>query len=163
MAEISLILARSANNGIGFQNKLPWHLPQDLKLFKEITMNTTMVMGRKTWDSLPKQPLPHRQHIILTRDKSWHFDHAQVSVIHDVHDIIQRNGAFMVIGGAEIFNIFYPFAHKIYLSQIHQDFPSDSFFSFDLTKDFKIISQQDFPDADYNFSHIIYTKTPKKS
>src|SRR3954466_7606959 len=99
---ITLIVARAQNGVIGRDGKLPWHLPADLKRFKALTMGSVMVMGRKTFDSLPGV-LPGRRHIVLTRDRSWNGQGGEVA--HDVDDALRLAGdqPVSVIGGAGIF------------------------------------------------------------
>src|SRR5205807_5260275 len=113
---ITLIVARAQNGVIGRDGKLPWHLPADLKRFKALTMGSVMVMGRKTFDSLPGL-LPGRRHIVLTRDPGWSAPGADV--VHDLASALQRAGAsrVSVIGGAEIFGQFMGVADRIELTE----------------------------------------------
>ena len=123
---ITLIVARAQNGVIGRDGRLPWHIPADLKRFKALTMGSAMVMGRKTFDSLPGL-LPGRRHIVLTRDHEWHADGAEVA--HDVEDTIALAGAepLSVIGGAEVFGLFLPLADRIELTEVLADVPGDTF------------------------------------
>ncbi len=118
MSIISLIVARAENGVIGREGKLPWHLPDDLRHFKSLTMGTPMVMGRKTFESLPGL-LPGRAHIVLTRDPDWSARGAQV--VRDVAGAIAQGEGprLSVIGGAEIFQLFLPLADRIELTEIH--------------------------------------------
>ncbi|HLL32133.1 MAG TPA: dihydrofolate reductase [Allosphingosinicella sp.] len=118
MSIISLIVARAENGVIGREGKLPWHLPADLRRFKELTMGTPMVMGRKTFESLPGL-LPGRAHIVLTRDPNWSAEGAEVA--RDVAGAIALGEAprLSVIGGAEIFQLFLPLADRIELTEVH--------------------------------------------
>ena len=127
---ISLLLAASENNVIGKDNKLPWHLPDDLKYFKNLTWGLPILMGRKTFDSIGK-PLPGRKSIVITRNDAW--QHEGVEVVHAINDAIQRAEGFgakeiFVIGGAEIFKTALPAAARIYLTRIHHQFDGDVFF-----------------------------------
>src|SRR3954452_5857404 len=117
---ITLIVARAQNGVIGRDGKLPWHLPADLKRFKALTMGTVMVMGRKTFNSLPGL-LPGRRHVVLTHDRSWHADGAEIA--HDVEQALQLASGhpISVIGGAEIFALFMPQADGIELTEILAD------------------------------------------
>lgn len=123
---IFLIYARADNGVIGKDGTLPWHLPSDLKHFKALTLGKPMVMGRKTFDSFPA-PLPGRRHIVLTRDKGWQADGAEVA--HDVNEALDLAGntVVSVIGGAEVFSLFEPLANRIELTQIHRAFDGDTF------------------------------------
>lgn len=115
---ITLYLARADNGVIGIDGHLPWHLSADLKRFKAMTMGRPMIMGRKTFISFPK-PLPGRRHIVLTRDPGWSAPGAEV--VHDVNAALASSGpgAVAVIGGAEIYALFLPLAHRIELTQVH--------------------------------------------
>ncbi|MBW0144502.1 dihydrofolate reductase [Sphingomicrobium clamense] len=124
-APITMILARAQNGVIGKDGDLPWHLPADLKRFKAITMGGAMVMGRKTFDSLPGL-LPGRRHIVLTRDPDWKAKGAEV--VQTVGEAIATAGDhhLFVIGGAEIFALFLPLAQKIELTEILEDVDGDT-------------------------------------
>jgi len=122
---ITLIVARAQNGVIGRDGKLPWHLPADLRRFKALTMGSSMVMGRKTFDSLP-DVLPGRRHIVLTRDRTWKSDGAEVT--HDVAESIRAADGepISVIGGADIFALFLPRADRIELTEVLADVPGDT-------------------------------------
>jgi dihydrofolate reductase len=122
---IKLVVARAQNGVIGRDGKLPWHLPADLKRFKDLTMQTVMVMGRKTFESLPGL-LPGRRHVVLTRNSYWHADGAQVA--HDVEEALTlaRGEPISVIGGADIFSLFLPIADRIELTEVLADVPGDT-------------------------------------
>ena len=115
--EITLILARASNGVIGANGKMPWHLPADLRRFKQLTMGRPMIMGRKTFDSLPAV-LEGRRHIVLTRDADWQDDGAEP--VASVDDALKRANAphVMVIGGAEIYALFLPLADRIELTEV---------------------------------------------
>ncbi len=115
--EIILVLARAANDVIGADGGMPWHIPADLRHFKQITKGRPMIMGRKTFDSLPGV-LPGRRHIVLTRDKSWEEDGAEP--VHSVEEALRvANGPHVcVIGGAQIYRLFLPLADRIELTEI---------------------------------------------
>lgn len=121
---ITIVLARAINGVIGRDNALPWHIPGDLKRFKALTMGSAMIMGRKTFDSLPGL-LPGRRHIVMTRDQSWGPD--GVEVVHDVDAAIRRAGKdpISVIGGAAIFELFEPIADRIELTEVLAEIPGD--------------------------------------
>jgi len=123
---ITLVVARARNGVIGRNGKLPWHLPADLKRFKALTMGSAMIMGRKTFESLPGL-LPGRRHIVLTRDQSWSAEGAEVA--HDVDEALSlaRGEPVSVIGGADVFALFLPLADRIELTEVLQDVPGDTF------------------------------------
>ena len=115
--EITLILARAANGVIGADGRMPWHLPADLRRFKQLTMGRPMIMGRKTFDSLPAV-LEGRRHIVLTRDTGWQDEGAESA--HSVEEALRLANAphVMVIGGAEIHRLFLPLADRIELTHV---------------------------------------------
>lgn len=121
---ITIVLARAINGVIGKDNRLPWHIPGDLKRFKQLTMGSAMIMGRKTFDSLPGI-LPGRRHIVMTRDRTWQVD--GVEVAYDVEGAIKAAGAtpISVIGGAAVFELFEPIADKIELTEVIAEVDGD--------------------------------------
>ena len=121
---ITIVLARAINGVIGKDNGLPWHIPGDLRRFKQLTMGSAMIMGRKTFDSLPGI-LPGRRHIVMTRDADWQVD--GVDVVHDVDGAIAaaRDEPISVIGGAAIFALFEPIADKIELTEVIAEVDGD--------------------------------------
>jgi dihydrofolate reductase len=121
---ITLIVARAQNGVIGRDGTLPWHLPADLRRFKALTMGSVMVMGRKTFESLPGV-LPGRRHVVITRDASWHTE--GVEVAHDADEALRlaEGEPVSVIGGAEIFALFLPLADRIELTEVLADVAGD--------------------------------------
>ena len=122
---ITLIVAVADSGVIGRDNTLPWHLPEDLKRFKRLTMGKPMVMGRKTFESIGK-PLPGRQNIVVTRDANYQRD--GVTVVHDLDAAVRAAGdvpEIMVIGGAELFRLSLPLAGRIHLTRVHGDIVGD--------------------------------------
>lgn len=118
---ITLVVAVAANGVIGAGGKLPWHLPEDLKRFKALTLGKPTIMGRKTWDSLPRKPLPGRMNIVITRDAAIQADGASVAhSVDEALDIAERSGSdeIMVIGGAEIFASILPRASRIQWTEV---------------------------------------------
>lgn len=159
--QISLILAMAKNRVIGNKNQLPWHLPADLKYFKATTLGKPIIMGRKTYDSIGK-PLPGRTNIILTQDPHFHAEGC--SVVHTVDAALKAAGdvaEVMVIGGATLYKQFLPFAHRIYLTLIHQNFAGDTYFPELPTNDWQVHACQDFePDEKnaYRYSFLVLEK-----
>jgi len=122
---ITLIVARADNNVIGLDGKMPWHLPADLKRFKALTLGKPMIMGRKTFDSLPGL-LPGRRHIVITRDPNWSVPGAEVA--HEVAQALALSGKDVsIIGGAEIYRLFLSHAERIELTEIHQSPEGDTY------------------------------------
>lgn len=128
---LSIIVAKASNDVIGSDNKLLWHISEDLKRFKEITSGHTIIMGRKTFESLPKV-LPNRHHIIITRDTNFKVDSEAVTIINDISDLIGKfkdteEEAF-IIGGGEIYKTLMPYTKKLYLTRVYKDFEGDTTF-----------------------------------
>jgi dihydrofolate reductase len=123
---VTIVIARARNGVIGREGKLPWHIPADLKRFKALTTGSVMVMGRKTFESLPGV-LPGRRHVVLTRDRQWSAPGAEVA--HSVDEVFRLAGGepVSVIGGADIFALFLPVADRIELTEVFEDVPGDTF------------------------------------
>ena len=122
---ITLIVAVADNGVIGRDNTLPWHLPDDLKRFKRLTLGKPIVMGRKTFDSIGK-PLPGRQNIVVTRDANYRRE--GVTVVNDVDAALRAAGTapeIMVIGGAELFRTLLPRAGRLHLTRVHGNIEGD--------------------------------------
>src|SRR5699024_4030041 len=127
---ISLLAAMDRNNVIGYNNDMPWHLPNDLKYFKETTTNQTIIMGRKTYESIGRA-LPNRRNIVLTRSQNNFPD--DIELIHDLEDIRKLSDAqpdeeFFVIGGGHLYKQVLPFADKLYIIEIDAEFKDDTYF-----------------------------------
>ncbi|RCX23567.1 dihydrofolate reductase [Fontibacillus phaseoli] len=125
---VTLIWAMSRNGAIGRNNQLPWRLPADLKYFKEQTTGKTMLMGRKTWESMGSRPLPNRRSIVLTADHAYEAEGAEI--VHSVEEAMKYAQAeeLMVIGGAGVFQHFLPLADRLLMTQIDEDVEGDVFF-----------------------------------
>jgi len=123
---VTIVVARAQNGVIGRDGALPWHIPADLKRFKALTISSAMVMGRKTFDSLPGL-LPGRRHIVLTRDPNWSAPGAEV--VQNAAEALALAGTepVSVIGGADIFALFLPLAARIELTQVLADIDGDTF------------------------------------
>jgi len=122
---VTLIVAASDNGVIGRANSLPWHLPEDLKRFKRLTMGKPMIMGRKTFESIGK-PLPGRLNIVVTRDTNYHRE--GVEVVHGTAQALEAAAEapeVMVIGGAELFRLFLPHAGRVHLTRVHGNIDGD--------------------------------------
>jgi dihydrofolate reductase len=120
-----VIAAVSQNGVIGDKNRLPWQLPKDLRHFKNHTMGQTMVMGRKTFESLPGL-LPGRKHVVLTRQSDW--SHPKVAVIHDGSEWLSQTPNWCAIGGEEIYALALPVANQLYLTKVMAEMEGDAFF-----------------------------------
>jgi dihydrofolate reductase len=129
MSRVAFVVAVSRNGVIGRAGGLPWHISVDLKRFKAITMGKPLIMGRKTWESLPKRPLPGRPNIVITRQKNYRAEGA--IVVGDVPSALAAAGQVeevCVIGGGEIFDMFLPQTERIYLTEVDLEVDGDTFF-----------------------------------
>lgn len=141
MSEIVLVLAVADNGVIGKNGGVPWHISEDMKRFKALTMGHTVVMGRKTWDSLPKKPLPGRVNVVVTRQKDWQAEGATTASSLG-QATSGTSGAVMIIGGAEIYERALPMASRIELTEVHRKFDGDARFDFN-RKDWRETARED--------------------
>lgn len=147
---VSLVVARADNGIIGRNNSLPWRLPADLKHFKKLTVGKPVVMGRKTFESIGK-PLPARHNIVVTRNPDWHAE--GVTVVPNLAEAIAAAGLhpetradeIMIIGGAEIYAQAMPFAHCIYLTEVHDEPVGDTSFPMPDPHEWVETSRETFP------------------
>ncbi|WP_284126261.1 dihydrofolate reductase [Parerythrobacter aestuarii] len=121
-----MIYARAANGVIGKDGAIPWHIPDDLKRFKRLTMGHAMIMGRKTFESFPS-PLPGRRHIVLTRDEGWQADGAEVARSRADALQLASGDPVAIIGGAEIYRLFEREAERIELTEVLAEYDGDTF------------------------------------
>ena len=127
---LSIIVAISKNNVIGKDNKLIWHLPEDLKRFKKLTTGHTIIMGRKTFESLGRV-LPNRKHIVITNNANIQIEDENVELIHDIkmlNKYINSEEENFIIGGATIYKLLMPYAKKMYITRINEEFEGDEYF-----------------------------------
>jgi dihydrofolate reductase len=132
MTILSLVLARASNGIIGNKNALPWRLPEDMAHFKKVTLGKPVIMGRKTWDSLPEKfrPLPGRRNIVVTRDGTWQKAGAErVSSLPEALQSCSIAPEVCVIGGAQIYAEALPLAQRVYLTEIDHAFEGDTVFA----------------------------------
>jgi len=157
---ITIIAAAAENNALGKDNKLIWHLSNDLKRFKKLTSGHTIIMGRKTFESFPKA-LPNRTNVVITRDRNYSAENAiVVHSLEDALEITKEDTQPFVIGGGEIYKQALSIAHKIELTRVHHSFEADTFFP-ELNKSWKEVSREDcFKDEkhDYDYSYITYER-----
>ena len=127
---LSIIVAKAKNNIIGKNNSLVWHLPEDLKHFRKLTTGHTIIMGRKTFESLGRV-LPDRKHIIFSQNPDFKVNDENVEVVHSllqIQGLIEGEEEAFVIGGAMIYNFLMPYVKKMYVTQINEEFEGDAFF-----------------------------------
>ena len=157
---ISLIVAVSTNNAIGKNNQLLWHLPNDLKFFKNTTWGGVVIMGRKTFESVNK-PLPGRINIVITRNASWKAD--GVVVAENLNDAIKKAETtnckeIFIIGGGEIYRESFSLADRIYMTRVHTEIDGDTFFPVLSPNEWKCTSATTFKANEKNaFDHTIET------
>lgn len=154
---ISLIVAMDENRLIGRGDGLPWRLPNDLKHFKAHTVGKTILMGRKTWDTL-KQPLPLRDNWVLTRDTS--FNAAGCRVFADVDSVLaaHTSGELMVVGGGEIYRQMLPYTDRFYLTLVHTREQGDAWFPEYDVRMYREVTREDHPaDERHAFAYSFIT------
>ena len=151
---ITLVVARASNGVIGKDGGLPWHISADLKRFKALTMGSVLVMGRKTFDSLPKV-LPGRRHIVITRDRGWSAE--GVEVAHSPREALTLAGEapVSIIGGADIFRLILPLADRIELTEVLADVDGDTFVDDPRSSgDWREIAREDHSDEQPPFRFV---------
>ena len=141
---ITLVVAIADNGVIGNKGAIPWRLPDDMKRFKALTVGHTVVMGRKTWDSLPpkNRPLPGRRNVVVTRDAGWRAEGAERAALDAA-----LAGDIFVIGGAEIYRAALKLAYRVELTEVHGDFDGDAHFTFDRSQ-WREVAREDHVSAD---------------
>ena len=158
---LSIIVAVAQNNVIGCQNRLIWHISEDLKYFKNRTSGHAVIMGRKTFESIGR-PLPKRKNIIITNDTLYSAEGCVIS--HSLNDAIkaaQPDDEVFIIGGGSIYREALPIANRIYLTQIHKDYEGDTYFPELNREEWKEIERTDFErgeNFEYPFSFIVYQR-----
>lgn len=160
---LSIIVAKAKNNIIGKENKIIWNLPADLKRFKELTTGHTIIMGRKTFESLGRV-LPNRKHIVFSQNPDFKVEDENVSVVHsmlEIQEYIENEQENFVIGGAMIYNLLMPHVSKMYVTEIDEEFEGDSFFPKINTEIWKETSREKGPKDEINnldYDYVIYEK-----
>ena len=139
---LSIIVAQAENRAIGLNGDMPWHLSGDLKRFKALTMGHPVVMGRRTWESLPKRPLVGRRNIVFSQSEDFVPEGAEVvRSINDLFDLLHDcDDEVFIIGGGRIYNMLMPWVNRLYVTWVHKEFPeADTFFPvIDLSKFTKV-------------------------
>lgn len=151
---ISIIVAIAQNFAIGKNNDLLFHLPTDLKRFKQITSGHTIIMGRNTLLSLPKWPLPNRRHIVISDKPEDQFEGCEMvsSIEAAIEKVKDENEAF-IIGGGMIYRQFFPLAGKLYLTLVHRDFEADTFFPEINYSEWTEVAREDLNDEKNGFDY----------
>ncbi len=160
--KISIIVAIASNYAIGKDNDLLWHITSDLKRFKEITKEHYIVMGKRTYYSLPKRPLPNRTSLILTDQKDEVIDNCLMA--YSIDDAIAKmdpEKENFIIGGGSIYNQFMPLADKLYITRVHKDYDADTFFPEIKEEEWELISQENVNNDtqnDFTYSFEVYQR-----
>ena len=158
MKNLSMIAAIGNNYELGYQNQLLCHLPVDLKHFKEITSGHAVIMGDRTWESLPKKPLPNRRNIVVTLDDVTFPDCETVHSIEEAMELVKDEDEAFVMGGATMYRLFLPHADKLYLTRIVSDFTADVWFPEIDEKEWKIVESEFVPKDEKN-AYDLYFQT----
>lgn len=157
---ISIIVAIAEDYGIGYKNELLWHIPEDLKRFKQITSGKTVVMGKRTWESLPKRPLPLRKNIVITDNPEDKFDGAVMA--YSIPGAVEMSGndEIFIIGGGSIYKQFMLLADRLYITHVHSSSLADVYFPEIDKSVWNIVSREEFASQDNipAYSRIIYER-----
>lgn len=160
--KIALIAVLDEKNGIGKNNKLLCHLPADLKRFKQLTTGHSIVMGRKTFESLPGGALPNRKNIVITRNKSYTSENIfTIGNTTELFELCKKDELIYIIGGEEIYKLFIHYADILHITRIHHQFDADAFFPAFTDKNWKLIeNEMHQPDEKNKFPYTfqVYTK-----
>lgn len=165
MKKISIIVAIAKNNAIGKNNELLWHLSEDLKRFKKLTTGHTIVMGKKTFESLPTRPLPNRRSIVISDISGEKIDGCEMA--YSIEEAIEKcdpDNENFIIGGGSIYRQFLPFAQKLYITHVFKDFEADVFFPEINYNNWELLSREDFQPTDkidFAYAFTIYSKKIK--
>ena len=160
---LSIIVAKAQNNIIGKDNKLLWHIPEDLKRFKDITTGHTIIMGRKTFESLGRV-LPNRKHIVFTQNSDFKVNDENVKIVHsmlEIQEYIENKEENFVIGGAMIYNLLMPYANKMYITEIHKDFEGDTVFpkiNLDIWEEVSREKGEDIEQNNLEYDFVVYER-----
>lgn len=162
---ISIIVAVSEDRGIGKDNELLWHISEDLKRFKKLTFGNTVIMGKKTWESLPRRPLPGRKNIVLTDNSQETIEYSVTAYsIEDALSKCVQDEEIFVIGGGSIYRQFMPIADRLFITHVHNKAPADIYFPEIDLNIWEIIEKEEFK-ADKNnnipYTYIIYERKKK--
>ncbi len=162
---ISIIVAIASNNAIGKDNDLLWHISRDLKRFKQLTDGHYIVMGKKTYYSLPKRPLPNRTNMVITDIPGEQIDDCLMA--YSIEDAIRKmdpEKENFIIGGGSIYRQFLPLADKLYITRVHKSFDADTFFPEIPLEEWALVEKQDVEDDlqnDFTYSFETYERKEK--
>lgn len=156
---LSIIVAIAENNAIGKNNDLIWYISDDLKRFKKLTTGHTILMGRKTFESLPNGALPKRTNVVITRDTSLKLENCMM--LHSIENAVEKykdaEEEVFIIGGGSIYEKMLPYAQKLYLTKVHESFDADVFFPEINMEEWEVISEEHHSKGvknEYDFSFV---------
>ena len=159
---ISIIVAVSEDWGIGKDNDLLWRISEDLRRFKRLTLGNTVIMGKKTWESLPRRPLPGRKNIVLSDVPGECIDFSITAYsIEDALSKCETDENVFIIGGGSIYRQFMPLADRLYITHVHKKTPADIYFPVIDLKIWKIIEKEDFINTDNGripYTYVVYER-----
>ena len=159
---ISIIVAISDDWGIGWDNKLLWHIPEDLKRFKRLTIGKCVIMGKKTWESLPKRPLPGRKNIVLTDIPDECIDCSVTAYsVEDALSKCDRNEEVFIIGGGSVYRQFLQVADRLYITHVHKKALSDVFFPEIDKLQWVVVEKEEYVSDDDNripYTYVVYER-----
>ncbi len=157
---ISIIVAIAKNDAIGKDNQLLWHISEDLKYFKRTTLGHPVIMGRKTWESLPFRPLPKRDNLIITRNKDYKAEGGiLIPSIEEALNYAKDKDNVFIMGGGEIYKAFMPYADRLYITRVDKDFEADTFFDKIVEEVWKLESESEVQydeKEDLHYRYLIY-------
>lgn len=159
---INIIVATANNNAIGKDNDLLWHISEDLKYFKSTTLGCPIIMGRKTWESLPFKPLPKRENIVISRNKDYKAEGATIiNSVEEAIDYAKKFDKSFIMGGGMLYKAALPFCDKLYITKVFKDFEADTFFPEIDLNTWTIESESEIktdPNNSLEFQFLVYKK-----
>lgn len=159
---ISIIVAVSEDWGIGKDNELLWHIPEDLKRFKRLTTGNTIIMGKRTWESLPRRPLPDRRNIVLTDNPDEQIEGSVTAYsIDDALGKCDKDREIFIIGGGSIYRQFVPLADRLYITHVHKQAPADVYFPGIDRNIWKVVEKHEYRESGEGkipYTYIVYEK-----
>ena len=154
MKPISIIVAIAQNHAIGKDNQLLWHIPADLKRFKKLTTGHTIVMGKRTFYSLPLRPLPNRHSIVITDIEGEQIEGCTMAYsINEAIEKMDSDKENFIIGGGSVYRQFLPYAQQLYLTIVEKDFDADTFLEIDLSG-WEVVEREDHPEEELPYYYI---------
>lgn len=161
MSMISIIVAVSEDLGIGKNNDLLWHLPEDMKRFKRLTTGNTVIMGKRTWESLPKRPLPGRKNVVITDIPHENFEGAVAA--YSIDDAVAKckgDNEIFIMGGGSIYRQFMPLADRLYITHVHKSQDADVYFPKIDPEIWEVVEKEEFKEEGEGipYTYVIYER-----